>query len=167
MISPLERRLRRSESTDWRNVEGLIVLTGGVWRLLEAADLARRYSHLKVVVSGTKEMPQLLAHVNDGCDSCRVTLEARAHNTYENALYSAKLMRSRATGLWLVVTSAYHMPRAIGCFRKTGFRVEPWPVYDLAHYADGFLKLAAREWTALIGYRILGRTRTLFPGPAN
>jgi hypothetical protein len=50
---------------------------------------------------------------------------------------------------------------------QTGFRVEPWPVYDLAHYADGFLKLAAREWTALIGYRILGRTRTLFPGPAN
>jgi DUF218 domain len=33
---------------------------------------------------------------------------------------------------WLLVTSAYHMPRAIGVFRKAGFPVEPYPVSSKA-----------------------------------
>ena len=46
----------------------------------------------------------------------RVLLEDRARNTYENAVFSKQLMKPKPGERWLLVTSAVHMPRAIGCF---------------------------------------------------
>jgi uncharacterized SAM-binding protein YcdF (DUF218 family) len=79
---------------------------------------------------------------------------------------------------WLLVTSAWHMPRSIGIFRRVGFTVEPWPVdyrtadaWDLLRLfdapADGLKRLdtATREWVGLLIYRLTGRTDALFPAP--
>jgi len=76
------------------------------------------------------------------------------------------------------VTSAYHMPRSIGIFRKVGFDVEPYPAdwrvggaADLVNFsvrsieALGRTELALREWMGLVAYRISGKTSALFPGP--
>jgi uncharacterized SAM-binding protein YcdF (DUF218 family) len=78
----------------------------------------------------------------------------------------------------LLVTSAYHMPRAIGTFRRVGFAVEAYPVdyrtrgiEDLArpfpNLGEGLRRgdIAMREWVGLLMYRLAGRTNALFPAP--
>jgi uncharacterized SAM-binding protein YcdF (DUF218 family) len=77
------------------------------------------------------------------------------------------------------MTSAYHMPRSVGLFRKAGFPVEPYPVdwrvgsrsdlFDFMNIAvDGLSRtdIATREWIGLLAYRINGKSDELFPGPA-
>ena len=79
---------------------------------------------------------------------------------------------------WLLITSAYHMPRAMGVFRKAGLKVEPWPVdyrtrgtADLTRPFDKVseglrrVDIAMREWVGLFAYWVTGRIDTLFPGP--
>ena len=58
----------------------------------------------------------------------RVTLETRSRNTAENAAFTKALVKPKPGERWLLVTSALHMPRAIGCFRRVGFPVEAYPV---------------------------------------
>ena len=79
---------------------------------------------------------------------------------------------------WLLITSAYHMPRAMGAFRQAGFDVEPWPVdyrtrgtADLTRPFDKVseglrrVDVATREWVGLLAYWVTGRSDALFPGP--
>lgn len=81
---------------------------------------------------------------------------------------------------WLLVTSASHMPRAMGSFRSVGFKIEPWPVdyrtrgvEDIYRFfptpSEGWRRVdnAVREWAGLLMYRLTGRTNSLFPGPLN
>jgi uncharacterized SAM-binding protein YcdF (DUF218 family) len=81
---------------------------------------------------------------------------------------------------WLLVTSAYHMPRSVGLFRKAGFDVEPYPVGWRAGGRDALLifstlavdglertDLAVREWMGLAAYRLTGKIDRLLPGPAS
>jgi uncharacterized SAM-binding protein YcdF (DUF218 family) len=58
----------------------------------------------------------------------RITLVSRSRDTYENALFAKRLIIPSVQERWLLITSAWHMPRAMGCFRNVGFPVEPWPV---------------------------------------
>jgi uncharacterized SAM-binding protein YcdF (DUF218 family) len=96
----------------------------------------------------------------------------------ENAINTVRLVMPKPGERWLLVTSAWHMPRAIGLFRKAGFPVEAYPVDwqtggwgDLAKHwfpllrGLGDLDLATHEWVGLIFDRLSGRTSTLFPGP--
>ena len=55
-------------------------------------------------------------------------MERRARNTLENAEFAKALAVPRPGERWLLVTSAFHMPRSVGLFRKAGFNVEPYPV---------------------------------------
>ncbi len=79
---------------------------------------------------------------------------------------------------FLLVTSAAHMPRSMGIFRRAGFDVVAYPTDFRINPDRGFIDLsgsypaglkrldeAAREWFGLVAYRILGRTDELFPGP--
>jgi uncharacterized SAM-binding protein YcdF (DUF218 family) len=96
----------------------------------------------------------------------------------ENAVYSKHIANPKAGERWLLVTSAYHMPRAIGTFRKAGFAVEAYPVdwrtrgiRDTLQLTGGLtdglarLETAAHEWVGLIAYWLSGRSSELFPGP--
>jgi uncharacterized SAM-binding protein YcdF (DUF218 family) len=62
--------------------------------------------------------------------SARTETEQTSLNTCSNAVFSAQLIAPGPEDRWLLVTSALHMPPAIGGFRKAGFPVEPWPVYE-------------------------------------
>jgi len=77
-----------------------------------------------------------------------------------------------------LVTSAFHMPRSVGLFRKAGFIVEPYPVgwmttgsSDLWKFRGlslgGWLSVdtGVREWIGLMAYWISGKTSEFFPGP--
>ena len=112
----------------------------------------------------------------------RLILEAGARDTYENAVYlKAELDRLGLLGpgkRWVLITSAYHMPRAIASFRQAGFDVEPWPVdyrtrgrADLTRPFDKVseglrrVDVATREWVGLLAYWLAGRSNALLPAP--
>jgi uncharacterized SAM-binding protein YcdF (DUF218 family) len=97
----------------------------------------------------------------------------------ENAVFSKAIARPKRGERWLLVTSAFHMPRAIGVFRKAGFPVEAYPVdwrtrgtEDLlrpfAVMSDGLQRSdnAVHEWVGLLVYWLTNRSSELFPGPS-
>jgi uncharacterized SAM-binding protein YcdF (DUF218 family) len=105
-------------------------------------------------------------------------MERRSRNTFENALYSRDLIKPNANERWLLVTAALHMPRAIGCFRRVGFKVEDYPIqyttgdrsrlqtaFALRASALARLDAAMKEWIGLVVYRLTGKTNELFPSP--
>jgi uncharacterized SAM-binding protein YcdF (DUF218 family) len=57
-----------------------------------------------------------------------VIYESASRTTYENAIFSAALPQVDRSKPWLLLTSAYHMPRAMAVFRKTGWNVTAYPV---------------------------------------
>jgi uncharacterized SAM-binding protein YcdF (DUF218 family) len=114
-----------------------------------------------------------------GIAKSRLIMERRSRNTQENAEFSKALVAPKDGERWLLVTSAFHMPRSIGLFRKAGFAVEPYPVdwhvggredlFTFAKFAiDGLAQtdIAMREWIGLSAYRLSGKIDDLLPGPA-
>lgn len=157
-------------------------------RMFAAAVLARRYPNARIVYTGgsanlisndAREADfagELLADL--GIDRTRLIMERRSRNTHENAVFTKTLVDPRSGERWLLVTSAFHMPRSVGLFRKAGFAVEPYPVdWHIGSRADLFnfslsagnglaqTDTAAREWLGLIAYRLSGRIDEWFPGP--
>ena len=112
-----------------------------------------------------------------GFDHGRVVYEDQSRNTYENAIMTYDLVRPDPDETWALITSAMHMPRSVGVFRKAGWMVLPYPVDFKTEVtgqfnyfqglAGGFdtLGTALKEWIGLIGYRMLGRTDNIFPAP--
>ena len=105
----------------------------------------------------------------------RILVEDRSRNTIENAIYSRDMAQPKLGEVWLLVTSAWHMPRAVGCFRRAGFDVLPYPVdfrtaakkdwlFSLSRHL-ALLDIAAKEWVGLVSYRLLGRVDSVFPAP--
>jgi uncharacterized SAM-binding protein YcdF (DUF218 family) len=161
-------------------------------RLLEGAILAHRFPDAKVAFSGgdagilyksdseAEGAAALLTKLGVARD--RLILESDARDTYENAVYLKKELTARGeldlTKRWLLITSAYHMPRSMGAFRQAGFYVEPWPVdyrtrgkEDLTRpfdkVSEGLRRVdtASREWVGLVAYWLTGRSDALFPAP--
>ena len=163
LVRLLEERFRRPDVTAFDKVTGIIVLIGGDKRLAEAGRLARDNPKLPIVISGAKGMPDVVAELGGGIDLSRVSVETRSNNTYENAFYSAEMIKPKKSERWLLVTGASHMPRAIGSFRRAGFEVEPWPVYDLTVSGAPLIDVAFHEWVGLFAYWALGRTSALLP----
>jgi uncharacterized SAM-binding protein YcdF (DUF218 family) len=103
-----------------------------------------------------------------------VTFETQSRNTCEGARFARELIRPATGTRWLLVTSAFHMPRAIACFRTVDWDVLPYPTdfkrgeslfYFSAMANLQELDLALHEWIGLAYYRLTRRTRELFPGP--
>lgn len=159
-------------------------------RLFAAVALARRYPNARFVFTGgsgslifgdAREADYARAiFENLGVDKARLIMERRSRNTLENALFTKTMIEPKPGERWLLVTSAYHMPRSVGLFRKAGFPVEPYPVdwhigprpIDALSFstiaAEGLARTdtAVREWLGLLAYWINGKTSAFFPGPA-
>jgi uncharacterized SAM-binding protein YcdF (DUF218 family) len=204
LMIPLEDRFPRWDAARGAP-DGIIVLGGAISpdvsaardevalneaaeRLTVAAELARRYPAVRIVFSGGSgaliydegaEAPFALRLLEDlGIPRARILLEDRSRNTMENAIFSKALIQPKPGERWLLVTSAHHLPRAIGVFRKMGFPVEPYPVdwrtrgaadalRPFATLGDGLRRsdAAVREWVGLAVYWLTGRSSALFPGP--
>jgi uncharacterized SAM-binding protein YcdF (DUF218 family) len=161
-------------------------------RMVETVMLARKFPEAKIGFSGgdagifytsDSEAVGAARMLTDmGVAPDRLILEAGARDTYENAVYlKAELDKLGLLGpgkRWVLITSAYHMPRAMASFRRAGFEVEPWPVdYRTRGHADltrpfdkvseGLRRVdvATREWVGLLAYWLAGRTDSLFPAP--
>lgn len=166
---------------------GQPALNSSAERLTEGVSLARRYPNARFIFSGgsgkvfnqtLKEAGAALQFLKAmGLDPRRIELEDQSRNTHENALLARKMAEPRPGQTWLLVTSAIHMPRAVGAFRATGWAVTPYPVDYLTGAVGltslgsgllpglGMLAAAIREWSALAIYRVLGRSKALFPHP--
>lgn len=159
----LEARVPAATLDTATRVQGIIVLGGSITRVEAALLLAKRYRNATVILSGPGEHEIQLAEAELG-KSNRLKIDRRATDTFENALFSNDLVGPRDGENWLVVTSAVHMPRAVGVFQAVGFPVVPWPVYDTPSTPRMRSAWVWHEVLGLAGYWALGRTRMLYPG---
>ena len=180
--------LGASIEADLSTAHGVPVVRGAPDRIIRAAMLAYAYPNARVVFSGGSanlisndaREADFAASIFEGLGiaKSRLIMERRSRNTLENAEFSRDLVNPKPGERWLLVTSAFHMPRSVGLFRKAGFAVEPYPVdwrsgdrIDLAAFssvgAEGLTRTdaAIREWMGLIAYRLAGKTDQLLPGP--
>jgi uncharacterized SAM-binding protein YcdF (DUF218 family) len=157
-------------------------------RVVAMLLLARKFPSTRIVFSGGSgnligeaepEAPyakKLLDGV--GLSGDRFIFEDASRTTWENAIYTRDLVKPKPGERWLLVTSASHMPRSIGTFRKVGFEVEAFPVdWQTSGWGDamqffrrlstglGRADTAVREWSGLAVYWLSGRSSELFPGP--
>src|SRR5262245_46707121 len=166
LASRLERRFRPFTFDQEQQLSGIIALGGGVERFEAAVELAKRFPRAKLLLIAGRETEVARTYAtNSGIPAEQLMVEARSANTYENAQASAALLNPRPGEQWLLVTSASHMPRAVGTFRKAGFEVLPSPVFHPIRPGDA-ARTVVHEWVGLIGYWFLGRTDAIFPGPS-
>lgn len=115
-----------------------------------------------------------------GFDPGRIVFEDQSRNTRENALLSKEIMGPKPGETWLLITSAFHMARAVGCFRAVGWPVIAYPTdytttgrpefaWSDLRFSPGNglsgLRTVSHEILGLISYRLLGWTDTLLPSP--
>ena len=165
-----------------------IPLTDAAERMTASAALARKYPQARLIFTGgtgtllyegpTEGELARRFYASLGIPADRITIEEESRDTAENAVLTKRLADPKPGERWLLVTSAYHMPRAVGAFRRVGFAVEAYPVdyrtrgiEDLARrfpsLGEGLRRgdIAIREWIGLLMYRLAGRTNEFFPGP--
>lgn len=204
LLYPLEKRFMPVEQVA-EPVDGIIMLGGAehileslAWRQAEMGEeserffafisLLKKHPTAKKVYSGgtgsvehqefkgSETAKRLLA--SQGLDVSGIIFESQSKNTYENGLYSKRLIRPEPGEKWILVTSALHMPRAYGVFLKLGWQITPYPVDHLTNPDDlfyltfnfsgniGLLKTAIHEWVGLAAYYLTGKTSHFFPKPA-
>lgn len=177
-----------SIAPDLSGARGVGVFPNSADRLVAAAELARRYPSIPVIFTGGSAT---LA-IGDGREADyasgiferlglsrdRILLERESRNTIENARLTKSMANPKPGEHWLLVTSAYHMPRSVGLFRKVGFPVDPYPVdwltrgeQDLMKFGDKPLDnlvltdRAVREWIGMLANRLSGNSDDIFPAP--
>jgi uncharacterized SAM-binding protein YcdF (DUF218 family) len=181
--------LGASIEADLSAAHGTAVVRSAPDRIIAGAALAHRYPNARIVFSGgSANLISNDAREADfagaifeslGVAKSRLIMERRSRNTLENAEFSKALVAPKHGERWLLVTSAFHMPRSVGLFRKAGFAVEPYPVDwrvggpdDLFSFTNiavdglGRTDIAVREWMGLIAYRATGKIDELLPAPA-
>ncbi len=198
---PLEDRFPQ-QALDDRRVGGVIVLGGAIGfgrgqvafneaaaRMTTGIEIAKRHPGARLVFTGgdgsllegdgRTEADAANAFFRlAGVEGERLVMENRSRNTRENALFTRELIDPKPGERWLLVTSAFHMPRAVGCFRAVGLDLEAYPVDyrtegdasdfgPFRHMFNGMqlTDLAVKEWVGLVAYRLAGYTPELLPRP--
>ncbi len=199
MIRPMEEYFPVPELPP--QVDGVIVLGGAErpdimaergWpelnsnadRLIGFVALARQYPTAKLVFSGGAAIPRGNGEVTEadvaaavfaklGLAPERVIYEKASRNTAENARLSYALAQPKPGEIWILVSSARHLPRAVNTFVALGWPVVPYPVdyltgpkpkleFSPLQRLFGF-NFVAREMLGLLWYRLQGRTSDLLP----
>lgn len=205
LIAPLETRFAANAALP-AEADGVIVLGGAIapalsesWGQVEFNDsgerltsflyLARLYPGAQLVYTGgsgslgQQELREadyaqfLLGEA--GLAERAIVFERDSRNTAENAANSRRLVNPGADGEWILITSAFHMPRAVAVFCQQDWPVTPYPVdhkaetgnllrveFAFAGHLDT-LRTAVREWVGLLAYRLSGRTSHLLPADDN
>lgn len=203
LLLPLEERFPRGALPE--QPAGIIVLGGfedidisagrntlavndNAERLTEGLVLARRFPNAKLIFTGGDGslVPQDGTaagavgkfYADAGIEQNRIVLEGRSRTTYENAVFLREMLKPGARDRYILVTSAFHMPRSVGTFRQQGFDVVAWPVdYRTQGWVDALeitskftnglsrLDFVLKEWIGLVAYRASGRSDALWPGP--
>jgi uncharacterized SAM-binding protein YcdF (DUF218 family) len=163
LVRSLEWRIPPLPQSTQNPFDAIVVLGGGTQqglpprptheigeagdRLLYAASLYSAGRAPTVIVSGGRSplstpgpasesevMADLLARL--GVPREAITIEGTSRNTYENSVETSKLLRERQLDRVLLVTSAMHMPRALGVFTRQGIHATPAPTDYLVTQPD-------------------------------
>lgn len=201
VLRPLEERFPRP-AVEPAHIDGIVVLGGAVEqrltethglpalngaaeRMTEAVALTLRHPEARLVFTGGSAaiIPGALQEADVarqlwrelGVPEARMTFEAASRNTHENAVNTLALVQPKPGETWLLITSASHMPRSMGVFRKAGWTVTAWPVNyrtGATGWGEGSFPVrlqefewGTREWVGLFAYWLMGRTDALFPAP--
>ncbi len=167
---------------------GKVALDEAAERITAAAELAHRYPNARIIYTGgssalmSDRIPEAPFAVRElealGVAHDRITAEEQSRNTIENAVFSRLIAQPKPGEVWLLVTSAFHMPRAIAAFRAAGFPVQAYPVdwrtrgpidatRPFGSLSEGLARTdtAVHEWIGLFVYRLTGKSKELFPAP--
>lgn len=196
LLRNLEAQYPLPSEQSLQDYEGIVVLGGALsspelWaahpqqvglnhqaeRMTEAVALMRRHPHLRLLFTGGNarvsgkgaseaERAKMLFE-SLGIDPARVTYESASRNTYENALLTASMPGVDKTRRWILLSSAFHLPRAMGVFTRAGWNVTAWPVdyrttahdswFDFSlHYGPATWQLALHEWLGYAAYQLAG-----------
>lgn len=159
-----------------------ITLNNGAERLTELARIAYRFPNTKILITGgigamiyrgqdeATSAQQFLTDIGIAKD--RILIETQSRNTWQNAVYSKQIVQPKNGERWLLITSAFHMPRSVGVFRQAGFNVIPWPVdFRTRGNQDAwripsqpskawqYIDIAAKEWIGYGAYALTGRLK--------
>ena len=192
LMRPLETRFAEPNVTG--DVTGVIVLAGSERLTISEAHsmphfssmgtrlttfllLAARHPQARLVYTGGPREARVARAliVGAGVATDRISFEVESRNTCDSARLTQALVEPQAGERWLLVTSAFHMPRSIACFSAVGWTVvpyptdfrrgpNPWHLEMIDNLAD--VDLAAHEWLGLVYYRLRGYTNELFPAPS-
>lgn len=198
LLVPLELNAKASAAGSLEGAAGIIVLGGAIDtaaslgggsphlnesgdRMVETLRLAARYPSLPVFFSGGRA--DLFPRENSDTEAAlavrffeafnltppRLAFEDRSRNTAENAAESAKALRPERGQKWILVTSAFHMPRAKALFEAKGFEILARPVDFRTNGYNGWwrpfpkasdglrrIDLAAKEWTGIVVAWLMG-----------
>lgn len=176
-----------------------IVLTGGMIRMpnlqsdhpglgnhadrfLQAYLLYKAGKIDKILISGATSPRTMKLRQDDGQQAARllrqwgvpaqdIILENTSRNTHENAVNTARILQERfPTKRYVLITSAFHLRRAVGCFNKAGVSAEAFPadfygVTLLPTLRDcfrpdpeilGYAHFLWREWIGYVTYKVVG-----------
>jgi len=199
-LTPLENRFPYNPP---EHIDGIVLLGGdeepetsetrgqptaldSMRRFARFAEMVQRYPEAQLVYSGGSGSLHPRGHMKEadvaaealksmGVPTDRIYFENTSHNTYENAVYTASLIRPEPSQNWLLVTSAWHMPRSMACFRKVGWNVyaspagylttgfyQSYPNFEFARQLR-LLTLAAHEYVGLIAYYLMERIDSPWP----
>jgi uncharacterized SAM-binding protein YcdF (DUF218 family) len=161
----------------WQD-HGQPALNDAAERMTAALPLLQRYPQLPLLFTGgegelfaqalTEADRARLFYASMGVPAERLRFESASRTTDENARFSAAVPGVDKTKPWLLVTSAWHMPRALATFRKAGWNVTPYPVDFRTGFAPDWMQyslargaarwhLALHEHAGLLAYRLMGR----------
>lgn len=197
LLRPLEKEFPPREPPG--QIDGIVVLGGvedqratAFWgqpqlnaaaeRLTAAAALAIQHSEARLVFSGGSgrlrdalagqhAIPSVAVEffISLGISADRITWEDQSRNTAENAQFSYKAISPSPNETWVLVTSAFHMGRAMVSFDTAGWQsITPYPVdYRTGNLSGGIgwnlgnnldvLNIAIKEWVGRLAYRLTDR----------
>ena len=190
MLHPLESRY--PANPDVSDAVGILILGGGSnsdlhahWnsvsinehgeRFHAALSLAHLYPHLPVVFTGgsgslNRSLPGEASSARaillaTGMENSRLVVEGESRNTAENAQFTRAMLGDSADDTWILITSAWHMPRSVATFCAAGWpSIIPYPVDHQSlpdrpffNWAFAYrlyqVNIAAKEWIGLLAYR--------------
>lgn len=193
MLAPLENKFVTMLPA---RVDGIILLTGdedpitsearglpvgghATQRYMYAARLLKQYPKAKLVIVGTTApFSPRLQYTTKAISSqflkdlkipiSHVIFETKSRNTKENAEFAKKLIKPKKNEKWLLLTSAFHLPRAVLCFEKVGWKTIPVAAdyftdgtphflssFNLAHQMR-LIRIARHEYVGLVSYWLMG-----------
>ncbi len=204
LLTPLEQRFPAWNLSSQDPIDGIIVLGGSydtvshsyvstiylredTEPMAAVPALAKQYPQAAIIISGGTDPsvpgPSEASIIKDyfvsfGIPASRISIEEKSQTTAENARLTAEMIHPKPGSRWLLVTSAYHVPRAVGAFRTAGFNVIGCPTGWRTHGWHDFWRsaetatenlrrvdVAAHEWLGLVSYRLSGHSGEWFPGP--
>ena len=166
-------------SNEYNSIE----INGSAERLIESVFLINKHKEAKIIFSGgsgsinfnklthSKIAKKFFEKMN--VDNGQIIYENKSRNTYENIVFSKKIAMPKKNESWLLVTSAFHMKRAILIAKKQNWKLIPYPVDFYQPKQISFkpsinmfsnlstFQMAFHEWLGLFSYYILGRTNRI------